>query len=168
MKQLHPNAVWSFFLTYFLVVSMVMVPFAVPFSLAPKDELYEEMPYVFAFFVENWVWVAYLPLVLLGYVWAQLSYKYYKYELRQDGFRKEYGVISKRYVTIPYERIQNVDIIRNPVSRILGLSDLQVQTAGMSGVALVEGRLPAIDPQEAEKLRDELIKRARKGGSQGL
>lgn len=117
-----------------------------------------------------------LIVPFLAYLWAKLSYNRYKYELREDGFRKEHGVIWKKYVTIPYERIQNVDIYRGLIARILGLSDLQIQTAGMSAPRSAgilggeaEGRLLGLSPQEAEKLRDELIKRARgKTTSQGL
>jgi len=84
----------------------------------------------------------------------------------------EKGIIWKRNVSIPYERIQNVDILRGIFARMFGLSDLQIQTAGQSattGFSLLsssEGRLPGLDIQTAEKLRDELIKRAK--GKQGV
>lgn len=101
-----------------------------------------------------------------------MSYKYYRYELREDGFRKELGVIWKKYTTIPYDRIQNVDIYRGVIDRILGLSELHIQTAGMSGFgqwgALSEGRLPGLLPETAEKLRDELIKRVRNSKGQNV
>ncbi len=88
------------------------------------------------------------------------------------GFRKELGVIWKRYVTIPYDRIQNVDIYRGVIARLLGLSDLNIQTAGAtfgSGrSAFSEGRLLGLSRDIAEKLRDELILRARHSKNQGL
>lgn len=104
---------------------------------------------------------------------AHYAYKFYKYELREDGFRKEHGVIWKKYVHIPYERIQNVDIYRGILARLLGLSDLQIQTAGMSSVtgsygAGSEGRLLGVTKEEAERLRDELIRRARGSKNQGV
>lgn len=85
-------------------------------------------------------------------------------------------MIWKKYVTIPYERIQNVDIYRGIFARILGLSDLQIQTAGMSATvgsygisgAGAEGRLPGVSQEEAEKLRDELVKRAHGSKNQGV
>ncbi len=57
---------------------------------------------------------------------------------------------------------------------MLGLSDLNIQTAGMSSVGrygrgvFAEGRLPGLSREEAEKLRDELISRAKKNSNQGL
>lgn len=110
-------------------------------------------------------------IVFLCNVWARLYYNNFLYELREEGFVKSSGVIWKKYVTIPYERIQNVDIYRGPVARILGLSDLHVQTAGSSAVYSrygssgqnAEGRLPGLSSSDAEAVRDELIRRARTG-----
>ena len=79
-----------------------------------------------------WLFVIMLFGTAVAFIWAKLSYRFYKYELTENGFRKELGVVYKKYVTIPYDRIQNVDIYRGIVARLLGLSDLNVQTAGAS------------------------------------
>ncbi len=115
-----------------------------------------------------WLLVFFLGVMLFSYLWAKLSYYFYRYELREDGFRKEYGVIWKKYVTIPYDRIQNVDIYRGLIARLLGLSDLNIQTAGAGMPQFGEGRLPGLSREVAEQMRDELIKRARSSRSQGL
>ena len=123
------------------------------------------------------LFITLLMIFLVGfytclYFWAKLSYKNYKYQLRPEGFYKEYGVIWKKYVTIPYSRIQNVDIYRGLIARLLGLSDLHVQTAGMSFTgkrgSRAEGRLPGLSIKDANMIRDELIKRSQKSNSQGL
>jgi len=122
------------------------------------------------------LWIIIPAFLVLCFVWAKLTYHFYRYELTDAGFRKELGVIYKKYVTIPYDRIQNVDIYRGILARILGLSDLNIQTAGMSatvgryGVSGggSEGRLPALSLEVAEQLRDELIQRARQSKNQGL
>lgn len=176
MKQLASKAVWLFFFNYLLAVIfliftlnlLIMVPI---FATTEQNKISDA---VFGFLIFNII--LFLILFLFAYVWAKLSYTRYKYELTEDGFKKEMGVIWKKYVTIPYERIQNVDIYRGLLARILGLSDLQIQTAGMSAPYSrgffgggAEGRLPGLSPQDAEKLRDELIKRARgKTTNQGL
>lgn len=124
----------------------------------------------------KWLWLIIPASLILSFVWAKLSYNFYRYELTEAGFRKELGVIYKKYVTIPYDRIQNVDIYRGLLARILGLSDLNIQTAGASaivgryGSASIgsEGRLPGLSREIAEKLRDELIQRARYSKSQGI
>lgn len=104
-------------------------------------------------------------VLILTFIWAKLTYHFYRYELTEEGFRKELGVIFKKYVTIPYDRIQNVNICRGILDRILGLSGLNIQTAG-TGVA--EGKLPGLSREVAEELRNELIRRARQARGRGL
>lgn len=108
--------------------------------------------------------------LIISFAWSKLVYYFYKYQLTELGFKKESGVIYKRYVTIPYDRIQNVDIHRSLLARLLRLSDLRIQTAGATGAtyAGAEGRLPGLSPSVAESLRDELVKRASESRTQGL
>ena len=175
MKQLDPKAVWLLLLIYIGRWVVLFGPFVFAyvfiFTLGENTQTGVMSMYFTADFFNLLLTFSALFLILL-YVWARLAYCFYGYELREDGFRKEYGVIYKRYVTIPYDRIQNVDILRGIWARILGLSDLQIQTAGISGVgpygAATEGRLPGLSFEEAERLRDELIRRAKNSKGQGL
>ena len=183
MKRLDPKAIWLFYVDSLIAVVSVVIGFVLLFEIAlkgvfediPLEKIAKEfqIPGLIIFLVENW-WIIPIFIAIIGYLWSYLRYRFYKYELRDDGFRKEYGVIYKKYVTIPYERIQNVDINRDLLPRILGLSDLNIQTAGMSasiGVGrysgVSEGRLPCVSSKVAEQLRDELVKRAL-GKHQGL
>jgi len=167
MTQLDPKAVWLFFVRFMLFSLPLFVPlffFGVLASLGIKDDDGDTIPSIFSF-----SWVLIPILIILCYVWARLTNYYYRYELTDAGFRKELGVIYKRYVTIPYDRIQNVDIYRGILARILGLSDLNIQTAGTSAPTIMgEGRLPGLSKEEAERLRNELVDRARRSRSQGL
>ena len=177
MKQLDPRAVWLFFigfvLRWFLVIIFLSI-WGSAFLGGLSDTLDEGGELSFAFL--NWLWVIIPSFLILCFVWAKLTYHFYRYELTDAGFRKELGVIYKKYVTIPYDRIQNVDIYRGILARVFGLSDLNIQTAGMSatvgryGVSGggSEGRLPALSKEDAERLRDELIQRARQNKNQGL
>lgn len=177
MKQLDPKAVWLFFFNFlarwFFVIFIVGIWGS--FSLSGlKGGLNNGAELSFGFL--NWLWVIIPAFLILSFIWAKLTYRFYLYELTDIGFRKESGVIYKKYVTIPYDRIQNVDIYRGILARLLGLSDLQIQTAGSSAVISrrgfagvgAEGRLPALSREVAEQLRDELIKRAHSPKSQGL
>ncbi|OHB14899.1 MAG: hypothetical protein A2431_02865 [Candidatus Zambryskibacteria bacterium RIFOXYC1_FULL_39_10] len=170
MKQLDQKAVWLFFIgsIFRWVFFLVMISFwLLSFSEGAEQS---RIGGEFSFTIFNWLWVIIPVFLLLCFLWAKLSYHFYRYELTDLGFRKEYGVIYKKYVTIPYDRIQNVDIYRGILARILGLSDLNIQTAGSSaGVMTGEGRLPGISKETAEYLRDELILKTRQSKvGQGL
>lgn len=173
MENLHPKAVWLFFFSFLLrglIIFIFLSFWAGPFFAVSAGIFGGEnvLGYIMAILG---LWLIFFGLyILFCYVWARLTYKYWKYELSEDAFKKESGVIWKKYVSVPYERIQNVDIYRGVFARILGLSDLHIQTAGASAVSYgrggmagvgAEGRLPGVGKDVAEKLRDELIKRAK-------
>lgn len=168
MQKLDPKAVWLFFFG-FLTPQIFLYVFVIMFIAVPVfiDTGFSNIG-IFAFILLIVIVVG----LLLGYVWSVFSYKYYLYGLLDDGFRKEHGVIYKKYVTIPYNRIQNVDIHRGILDRLLGLSKIKIQTAGGISVgsygASAEGYLPGIDKNIAEEIRNELIKRARMDSNQNI
>jgi len=173
MQQLDKKAAWLFFLSNIpraLIPAIFILFWGSIFIVGLGDGVTYNK---YSGDMSLWLWFAVPVFIVACFVWAKLSYHFYRYELTDAGFRKELGVVYKRYVTIPYDRIQNVDIYRGILSRMLGLSDLHIQTAGMStgaGAAGAgsEGRLPALSQEVAEQLRDELIQRAQKNKTQGV
>jgi hypothetical protein len=168
MEKLDPKAVWLFFFR-FLGIGLILILILGWFFAAIVKE-------VVGFGLGWWILIIVAIWLLGSYGWAKLSYNAYKFELTEDVFKKESGVIWKKYVSIPYERIQNVDIQRGIVARILGLSDLMIQTAGYAGVYRgilggwgrdPEGRLPGLSKERAEEIREELLRKA-KGTKSGL
>ena len=142
MKQLDPKAIWLFFMRYIFItiflVALFNTFFAYFFFLTTKvDE--NKVPlgeFLWSGFTYSIGWTLIFSILgfIFSYIWARLSYNFYRYELHDNGFRKELGVIWKKYVTITYDRIKNVDIYRGIWARLFGLSDLHIQTAGMSTV----------------------------------
>lgn len=163
MQQLDPKAIWIFFVRFLIIIivfGFIFGIYGVAFLVTYGLIAVESLPSLLIAFV--------IAVALFAYVWARLSVYYYRYELTEAVFKKEYGVIYKRYVSIPYERVQNVDIGRGLVARILGLSTLVIQTAGMSGTARSEGVLPGLLKEIAEELREEIINKVGKSKNQGL
>ncbi len=194
MKQLDPKAVWLFFFQscfgcclpfaflafYFGLSGSFLAVFAGLFKMSSQQNSTVNFDYSAS---TSTVWVILGPLLFFilylvaCFVWAKLTVHFYRYELVDAGFRKESGIITKKYVTIPYDRIQNVDIHRSLFARMFGLSSLMIQTAGASAVygarggamgMSAEGFLPGISKEVAEQLRDELISRAGQTKNKGL
>ena len=172
MEKLDSKAVWIFFFQFLgvgLVLALIFGWFV--------GILAEVGKFSFGW----WMLIALFIILIFGsYGWAKLSYSVYRFELTDEAFRKEWGVILKRYVSIPYERIRNIEIRRGILSQILGLNELMIQTGGYSGtlyygyslLALLsriepEGWLPGLSKERAEEIRDELIRRA-KGTKSGV
>src|SRR4030043_1061557 len=187
MQKLNPKAVWIFFFRFLLsgvFIGFFLAMFIFPMMMglvfdknAPLEHLKPQAEVI----LSSWflfILLYFLLIAVFCWIWAKLTYRFYAYQLTEDVFKKECGVIWKKYVSIPYERIQNVGIHRGVIARILGLSDLMIQTAGYSatagrygmGVRDPEGRLPGISQEKAEQLREELIKRAKgmKSGTSGI
>lgn len=164
MQQLDPKAVWLFFIITGLpwvgiilvmssqvIIGLAILKVAVNISIPASA-------FVTAILIA-------LPIVLVPaigfWVWAKLAYHFYRYELTESGFKKELGIIWKKYVAIPYDQIQNVDVHRGIIARLLGLSDLQIQTAGGTNQpSSAEARLPGLSREVAEQLRNEFLRRA--------
>ncbi|WP_142856330.1 PH domain-containing protein [Salinigranum halophilum] len=99
-------------------------------------------------------------LLLVGYEVAY--YQRYEYELTADTFDIHSGVFARRDREIPLRRIQNVDISRNVVQRVLGLAAVDFETAGGSET---EASLRFVSFEEAKRLQREVprLKRSTAG-----
>lgn len=75
------------------------------------------------------------------------------YQLRDDDLLFRRGLLFQRFVSVPYGRMQLVDINRGPIARAVGLSELKfVTAAAATGVTI-----PGLPETEAEELRDRLV-----------
>src|SRR6266545_2380795 len=78
------------------------------------------------------------------------------YTLGETAMRIEEGVLARRRRLLPFDRIQQVDLVRKPLHRLLGVATLRVETAGGSGGS--EADLEVIALAEAERLRATLLR----------
>lgn len=75
------------------------------------------------------------------------------YQLREDDLLFRKGLMFQRFVSVPYGRMQLVDINRGPLDRAVGLSELKfVTAAAATGVTI-----PGLPEADAEELRDRLV-----------
>ncbi|CAN5313267.1 PH domain-containing protein [soil metagenome] len=78
------------------------------------------------------------------------------YRMRDDDLLFRRGIMFQRFVSVPYGRLQLVDINRGPLARAVGLSELKLVTAAAASNLTIPG-LPLAD---AESLRDRLFELA--------
>lgn len=78
------------------------------------------------------------------------------YQLRQDDLVFRKGIMFLRIVSVPYGRMQLVDLNRGPIARAFGLSELKLVTAAAASHITIPG-LPEAD---ADALRDRLVELA--------
>lgn len=63
-------------------------------------------------------------------LWFYLVWKKFEFEITEDTFDIRSGVLNRRKREIPLKRIQNADIRRNIVHRMLGIAKVNIETAG--------------------------------------
>lgn len=71
------------------------------------------------------------------------------------------GVVWKKYVTVPYSKITNVDITRGPLQRYYKIGTIHVQTAGAAGKQGEKAELKLVGIRELEKIRGVIIENIR-------
>lgn len=99
--------------------------------------------------------------IALALAWPPLAWRRFGYEVRGGDLLVEKGVFFRNLVSIPLDRIQHVDTRQGPIEQAWGRANLVVYTA--AGMA-ADGTIPGLAPEEAARLRDQLILRRGDGG----
>ena len=102
----------------------------------------------------QWWLLALGALVLLA--WTTLEWLRRTYALEGGALRLEEGVLSRKLRAVPFDRIQQVDLVRKPLHRLLGVATLRVETAGGGSAAEVD--LDVVTLAEAQALRSTLLR----------
>jgi uncharacterized protein len=92
----------------------------------------------------------------LNFAVIPLAFKYKGYALRERDLVYQTGLIARSLTLLPFNRVQHCEINRGPLSRLLGLSELNVFTAGGSASDLV---IPGLTVEEAEKISAFILKK---------
>ena len=164
-NHLHPGAKWSFrFRTYGFFVFLTFFILWISFAIVLRFNIN-----IFGILL-----IYIIIVIIVGEIYARMAYSRWFYEFTNTEIKLERGIIWKKYSNIPYERIQNVDITRGIIARMLGFSSLNIQTAGYSmpvgryGGYHSERYIPAVDLNKAEEIRSFIMKKIAKRKSQGL
>jgi putative membrane protein len=94
-------------------------------------------------------WAALLGIVLLFFSW--LGWSRFRYAVGQNEIRIESGVLARNRRSIPFDRIQDIDLERSLLARLFGLAKVRIET-GAGGKD--EGLLDSVSVHEAHRLRE--------------
>ena len=111
-------------------------------------------------------------------IWALLFYDRYLYRIGEKTVEIKRGILWKREVIIPYERIQHVSSTRGPIEQLFNLNIINIFTAGTAsipsgfggsfGAFAAEGYIPGItDPKKIEKTIISRVKQSKSGSGLG-
>lgn len=98
--------------------------------------------------------IAGVIVFVFGFVWSKKRYQYSRWWFEQEGLYIQKGVIWRRRILVPQNRVQHTDVSQGPLERKYTLGQLTVHTAGTRDASVV---LSGIELEVANQLRDRLI-----------
>jgi uncharacterized membrane protein YdbT with pleckstrin-like domain len=88
---------------------------------------------VLAGFLSLFALIPFVLHALLTLAITRLGYEKRWYVVTDRSLRVREGVVIVREMTITIANVQNLAVLQGPIQRVLGLADLQVETAGGGG-----------------------------------
>jgi membrane protein YdbS with pleckstrin-like domain/DNA-binding XRE family transcriptional regulator len=106
----------------------------------------------------------FLVINIFVYIYNVIYWKSFTYMISEQYIRIHSGVFTKSKTTIPFSRIQNINLTQGVFDRMFGLHTVKIETAGKSagqqqgGPIRPEGYIPGIkDPSNIVQIIDKLI-----------
>ncbi len=95
------------------------------------------------------VWAAGLAA---GWWWTDRSVRRWGYAEQEGELWITSGAMFRRFVVVPYGRMQFVDVQAGPFDQLAGIAQVQMHTASPGTTAVI----PGLEREEAARLRDRL------------
>ena len=108
----------------------VVVPIEVLPMMGPLTRALERVPQAYMFVGPSFVVTLVIVQRLFALALVRLDFEKRWYLVSNRSLRVREGVVKLREMTITFANIQNISISQGPIQRLLGLSDLRVDTAG--------------------------------------
>ncbi len=111
---------------------------------------------------QSMVFLTLIGVSLLSLIISIIGYFRFYYFLSDDHLIVRKGVLRKKNLDIPFERIQSVNFEQNIVQQIFQVVSLKIDTAGSGGK---EFEFDAMDKDQAEALREIILTRKSESSS---
>ena len=111
-------------------------------------------------------YIVFITIIALNYLYNAAYTKNFHYKIAEDHIIIKHGVFTKIVATIPYSRIQNINIVNGVFDRMFKIFTVKIETAGSSVVAASaqkghirpEGYIPGLkNPEIIEKKIKEMM-----------
>lgn len=105
---------------------------------------------------------ALLAVLLLIVLFAWIAWRFSTYRITDEAVEARRGVLFRTHRRAPLERIQSVNLQRSLPARVLGLTKIEVLTAGQGGKV----ELAYLGYRDAKTVREQIVRRAamKRGG----
>ena len=104
------------------------------------------------------VWVVFMVPFLL---WIPAYFRSLEYAIAEDVVKGQRGVFWKRFITVPYHKITNVDITQGPLQRSFHVGTIHCQTAGAGGQQGATAELKMEGVGDLDGLKEAIMERVK-------
>ncbi|MBT4482192.1 MAG: PH domain-containing protein [Candidatus Latescibacteria bacterium] len=140
--------VWS-------IVLFIGLAFCIPFLLFVPDFVGK--------LIFGIILTIFLLIMALIALWIPAFFKTLEYCIESEAVKLNRGVFWKKRITVPFNKITNVDVSQGPLQRMFGLGTIHVQTAGAGGAQGAQAELRMTGVKDFDGLKDVIM-----GGVRGF
>ena len=95
--------------------------------------------------------VVVIAIILFASTISVIEARSYRYGFDEDTLYVESGIIGRQLHIVPVGRLQYIDVSEGPITRMLGLASVTMNTAGHSSISI-----PGLPASVAADIRDRL------------
>ena len=141
-QKIHKNYLWILIINSIVVWSIIFIGFY--FFIAVK--IVESHAYFlnYAYWILGVICAIYFVLLIAGFSKR-------RYALREKDITYGSGIIIEKLTTVPFARVQHLEVNQKPISRLFKLASIQIFTAGESNDDL---KINGIPKKEALKIKE--------------
>ncbi len=107
-------------------------------------------------------------VVVLILIWIPAFYANLEYVINNECIKGKSGVFWKKYITIPFTKVTNLDITQGPLQRIFDIGTIHIQTAGASGQQTAKAELSLLGVRNLEEVKESIMEKIRAYTLSGL
>lgn len=100
--------------------------------------------------------------LLSGFLQPLMRYLSFSFRVEDDELLMNSGILNRNHRSVPFDRVQDVNIEQNPIARLFGLAKVKLETGASAGKGEEDGIIDSIPLERANALRD-LIRAHRAG-----
>ena len=104
-----------------------------------------------------WVYVIALIPIVISFILSPMISRARGIALREMDIHFKSGVVWRKTVSLPFNRVQHVELENGPLERAFGLTSLKFYTAGGGSADM---KIPGLSPDRATSLRAYIMERA--------
>lgn len=152
--------------TLMFLLALASVLFTIPLTYVIFTSEGLTLPLVFSIIVISSFFGTATLIVILVYWYNHVYVQNFAYAISEDHIIINHGVFTKTRATIPYSRVQNINIVNGVFDRMFKTYTVKIETAGSSAAAAgaqsgrirPEGYIPGLkDPYFIEKKIKEMM-----------